>query len=62
MAQTMTNKRDPLAERVGAAVRARRKALGKRQEELAGEMFASLRALVVAFLGVYFSREEELRG
>ena len=31
-------------------------------EDLAGEMFASLRALVVAFLGVYFSREEELRG
>ena len=30
-------------------------------EELAGEMFASLRALVVAFLGVYFNGEE-IRG
>ena len=35
---------------------------GEESEELAGEMFASLRAMVVGFLGVYFSGEEEFRG
>ena len=35
MAQVMTKVRDPLAEQVGAAVRARRKARGLKQEKLA---------------------------
>ena len=35
---------------------------GEDSEELAGEMFASLRAMVVEFLGVYFLDEEEFRG